>query len=497
MSLNDLPPELTDLVVSYLCLLESPDYEWSSDSPRAKPQIAKYACASINLQNAVEKHMFRHLILDDVDLYTFAPLIAVSPRRTAILRSVTFIPTLPDPNDHTCQSKSSCQQANDKAFSVAIQNLYTALHFCDGIEGKHPLRLILGPTRAPIDDDDAGPQLDFERHSRWQFGGRICLNPADRVTQFTCFADSGWHAYVTPASIPNLLKGLPEVEDVFLNMKDNKMNTPGLWTELRMDFARRLRRVNLPALTHLHLSYRYEAPLDERFVYSPARKTGGRPAGTQDALSTSIHRLIAACPKLKTVYVNGPICLDESLFWPHKAQPNEARWPSLESLIIEMSAVRPDGGWYLDRHPDMPLDEPENLFGDSDDESEAGLADPFEDPEYFDALTTGNAFKLSCRSQPNESLECVLEAAARAAKTMPSLCSLAFTIHVNSCPRTDYEPGAFGFVYQKKGHTFKEEPLPCSEILWVGPREWKMSKSLEEGWKEVLGAEAEIQYRGW
>ena len=137
------------------------------------------------------------------------------------------------------------------------------------------------------------------------------------------------------------------------------------------------------------------------------------------------------------------------------------------------------------------------LFGDSDDESEAGLADPFEDPEYFDALTTGNAFKLSCRSQPNESLECVLEAAARAAKTMPSLCSLAFTIHVNSCPRTDYEPGAFGFVYQKKGHTFKEEPLPCSENLWVGPREWKMSKSLEEGWKEVLGAEAEIQYRGW
>ena len=446
----------------------------------------------MNLQLAVEKHLFRHLILEDVDLYTFAPLIAVSPRRTAILRSVTLIPTFPEPNEHACQSKSSCQQANDKAFSVAIQNLYTALHFCDRIEGKHPLRLTLGPTRAPIDDDDAGPQLDLEEHSRWQLGGRTYLNPAPRVTQFTCFAD-GDEAYVTPASIPNLLKGLPKVEQVILNMKDDKMDVSGLWTELRMDFARRLRRVDFPLLTRLHLSYGYRAPLDERFVYSPARKTGG----TQDALSTSLHRLIAASPNLKTVFLNGPICLDESLFWPHNAQPGKGRWPSLESLFVEMSSVRPDRGWYLDSHPDFLHDEPTNLFDDSDSESEADLPDPFQDPDFFEALTTGNAFKLACRSQPNESLERVLEAAGRAAKTMPSIRSFVFTMRVDACPRTDYQPESFCFAYGKKGHTFEEASLPDSEILWVGPREWKMSKSLEEGWREVLGTEGAIQYRGW
>jgi hypothetical protein len=487
MSLNDLPAELTALVVSYLCLLESPDYDLTTDSPREKPYIGKYACASINLQNAVERHMFHHFILEAGDLPTFAALIAASPRRRALLRGITFVPTLPEPIGHPCHRKSSCQQVNDKAFAVAMKNLYTVLHFCDRIEGKHPLRLILAPPRAPVAIDDAGPQLDLWRHSRLQFGGRTFLNASDRVTRFVCFADG--QAYIAPASILNLLKSLPKVEEVTLDMQD-KMDVRSLWTELRTDFARRLRRLHLPALTRLCVTYRYEAPLDERFVYPPARKTGERFAGTQDAFSASFHQLLAACPKLKTVYLIGPVCVDESLFWPHNAQPNEARWPNLESLTVDMSAVRPDGGWYLDSHPDMPLDEPENLFDDSDSESEASIADLIFDPEFVNAFTTGNAFKLSYRSQPNESLERVLEAAARAVKSMPSLGSFIFTMRVGSCPRTDYEPETFGFSYVNGGHA-------CSALLWRGPSEWKMSNSLEEIWKEVLGAKPVIGHRVW
>jgi hypothetical protein len=493
MSLNDLPAELMALVVSYLCLLESPDYDLSTDSPREKPYIGKYACASINLQNAVERHVFHHFILEADDLRTFAALIAASPRRRALLRTVTFVPTLPDPIEHACHSESSCQRVNDEAFAVAMQNLYTALNFCDRIEGKHPLRLILAPPRAPDPNDDAGPQLNLWRHSRLQFGGRTYLNPSDRVTRFVCFADG--QAYVAPASILNLLKSLPKVEEVTIDIEDDKMRVPGLWIELRTDFARRLRRVHLPALTRLCLTYRYDAPLDQRFVYSPARKTGER--STYDALSTSLHQLLTACPKLKTFYLSGPVCVDESLFWPHNAQPDETHWPNLESLVVEMSAVRPDGGWYLDRHPDMPLDEPVNLFDDSDNESEVSFTDLIFDPEFFDAFTTGNAFRLSCRSQPNESLERVLEAAARATEVMPSLGSFVFTLRVDGCPRTDYEPETFGFTYGKKGYGVKEDPLPCSVMLWRGPREWKMSESLEESWRQVLDAEAEIHHQVW
>ena len=490
MSLNDLPAELTALVVSYLILLESPDHDLSRDSPRVKPPIGKYACASEGLQSAVEAHMFRHLLLDVDDLRTF--VIMLSPRRQALLRSITFIPTLPDPIDHECASDSFCQQANHKAFYVAMQSLYNVLHVF-GRDSKQPLRLILGPPRDP--SPDTGHRLDISKHSCLRFGSRTYLEDVDWVTRFTCFADG--EAYVAPASMMNLLKSLPKVKEVTINMEDDKMRVPGLWIELRAEFARSLRRVHLPDLTNLHLIYPYEEPLDQRFVYSPARgTTRGKP--TQDALSTAFHNLLTASPNLKTVYLSGPVCFDESLFWPDNAKPNnEARWSNLETLTIEMSVVRPDGGWYLDSHPDMPLDEPENLFIDSDDESEVSLTDLIFDPDYLYAHGTGNFYKLSCRSQPNESLERVLEAAARAAKTMPSLRSFTFTMRVEACPRTDYEPKTFASSYAGNGYKIEDKPLPYSFLHWCGPSEWKMSESLEKSWKEVLGAETMIYYQEW
>jgi len=295
----------------------------------------------------------------------------------------------------------------------------------------------------------------------------------------------------------NLLKSLPKVKEVTINMEDNKMRIPGLWTELRADFARSLRRVHLPDLTNLHLIYPYEEPLDHRFVYLPQRRKTGR-RSTQDALSTAFHNLLAASPNLKTVYLGGPVCFDESLFWPNKAKPNnEARWPNLESLTVEMSAVRPDGGWYLDNHPDKSLDVPVDLLNvdASDDESEVSFTDLISDPEFLYAHGTGNAYKLSCRSQPNESLERVLEAAACAVKSMPSLRSFTFTMRVDGCPRTDYALREFGFLYSDKRCKVEDRPMPCSVLQWRGPSEWKMSESLEKLWKEVSDAELSILSR--
>jgi hypothetical protein len=181
-------------------------------------------------------------------------------------------------------------------------------------------------------------QLDLSKHSCLRFGGRTCLEDSNSVTRFTCFADG--QAYIAPGSMMNLLKSLPKVKEVTINMEDNKMRIPGLWTELRADFARSLRRVHLPDLTNLHLIYPYEEPLDHRFVYLPQRRKTGR-RSTQDALSTAFHNLLAASPNLKTVYLGGPVCFDESLFWPNKGKSNnEARaaksMPSLRSFTFTM-----------------------------------------------------------------------------------------------------------------------------------------------------------------
>lgn len=186
---------------------------------------------------------------------------------------------------------------------------------------------------------------------------------------------------------------------------------------------------------------------------------------THDAFSTSLHNLLVACPKLQTINLDGPICIDESFFWPQDPGSDEPRWSDLEHLWARLSAARPDGGWWLDSHPGMPLDEP--IFvndresnspdnGDLDNQSySSGFSDDSPAPDKHDAhlegLQTGDAFHLAFRSQPIESLERLLEAAARAARNMPSLCDMSVSMRVADFPRTDGRQ-EFEMRYEAKGN---------------------------------------------
>jgi hypothetical protein len=512
MSLNDLPPELTDLVLSYLIISECLLPILKRSRYIEPTQIAKYACTSRNFQYAVERHLFLNLTLQTDDLSTFEALVVHSPRRRALLRSITFIPTLPDPKGHLCYSESTCQRANDKAFAAAMDKLYTMLYACDLVEGRRPLRLTLGPPRPPTDrtaldmerlEADPGnwepsPRLDLGRHCRLQLKKQTDFAASKRVTAFTAYAHGP--IYLALGSILTLLKSHPEVEDITIDVGDEQRKPPGVRTLLRMDFARRLRHVPFLALTKLYLSYGHQEPLDQRFVNADVR--GTHKGFVQDALSTSLHKTLSACPKLKTVTLNGPICIDESLFWPHNTEADDNCWPDLESLQVLMSAVRPDGGWYLEGHPDFPLEEPVNVFSipefDSDDSDSASSLDDESDPVVEEALRTGNAFQLYFRSQPNESFQRVLEAAARAATTMPSLRTFSVATYVPDCPRSDSEQPV-EFVYLAKGVTQGPGavPTPQPQLKWCVPSEWKMSESLKETWATVLGPDGEISYDEW
>jgi hypothetical protein len=308
--------------------------------------------------------------------------------------------------------------------------------------------------------------------------------------------------YVALGSILTLLKSHPKVEEIWLTVGDEERKPPGLRTQLRMDFARRLRHVPFLALTKLYLGYGHQEPLDQRFVNADVR--GTHKGFVQDALSTSLNKTLSACPKLKSITLTGPICIDESLFWPHNTESEDDRWPDLECLIVVMSAVRPDGGWYLEGHPDFPPDEPISVYDipefDSDDsDSESESADDEEsDPVILEAMRTGNAYQLFFRSQPNEPLERVLEAAARAATHMPSLRTFSVLTHVPDCPRSDGEQ-PIGFEYQAKGvaHGSGTVPLHRPKLQWCAPSEWKMSESLKETWAIGLGPEGEISYDEW
>jgi hypothetical protein len=321
MSLNDLPPELTARFVFYLALLEPDMRPRSYVNP--KPRLSRYACTSFNLQTAIERHLFSKLSLKSDDLSAFEVTVARSARRRALLQYLRFTPVLPAYDIHACAQfeKPSDQQANDLAFTIALQRLYTILQACDAVEGETPFDLVLDTPFAPSDEshqdwDEAyaisrGWDSENRRevwsnryeHSYLQLDEQTELATSKRVTNFMVDADGP--RYVAPATAITILKSHSNVRVLSLDLQDNERKSPDLRIQLRTDFARRLRDIRYTTLTHLNLSYRYEEPSDQRFVNADVR--GIDKASTHDALSTSLHNLLVACPKLNVIDLDGPI----------------------------------------------------------------------------------------------------------------------------------------------------------------------------------------------
>ena len=537
--MNDLPQELMARVISYLALLETPIME-PPYVPRLppyvppKPRLSQYACASANLQFAIERCLFSRLALKSDDLSTFETLVAHSTRRRALLWCLSFTPVLPAYDIHACAQFENPydQQANNEAFATAVKSLYTILHECDAVDGETPLRLRLDTPFAPSDEshqdwnevygNSRGSDSDSRQegwkhryeHSYLNLDEKMDLPALGRVTTFIVSANGP--RYIAPATVITLLKSHPQVQSLPLGLQDNERKSPELRIQLRTDFARRLQDVRCSDLTYLDLGYRYEEPCDQRFVNADVR--GAHEGSTHDALSTSLHNFLVACPKLKTINLDGPICIDESFFWPQNPgadEPgaDEPRWPDLQNLWVRLSLVRPDGGWWLDNHPGMPLEEATavnerdpNSSDDDDLDNQPDLrgfsddSPPTEKHDaHLEALQTGDAYYCSFRTQPTDSLERLLVAAARAATNMPKLRALSVTMGVASCPRTKDKELEFSMIYEAKG-TLQGRmmvPSPCPELRWCVPSDWEMNENLEKLWRSVMGSAGEFTYDRW
>jgi len=247
---------------------------------------------------------------------------------------------------------------------------------------------------------------------------------------------------------------------------------------------------------------------------------GAHASPHNDAFSISLRQFLIAAPNLESVTLGGPICIDESLFEPSDSLSSEIRWLDLCELRIEMSAVRPDGEWYLDEDLDVPRDEPsrQNLRAlgeiddadgelDSDTESSAFSDDSFfaQDelqPDDFDphreALRTGDAYILSFRFRPNAAFEKVLEEVARLAD-LNDITHLSLRMGVAGCPRTDQRAEMFELEMEAKSELdSSRENDSLSSRLYLGvPREWQMSDTLAALLKSSLGPKGVITYERW
>jgi hypothetical protein len=515
MSLHDLPPELMDRVLFYLAQLEM-----SSDYIKPSPHISQYASTSFNVQHAVEQHLFSRLSIKSDDTPMFEKLITQSPRRRALLRRLSFTPVLPAYDEHTCArfERLTDQQANDGVFTIEMSRFYSAIRDCNNL-----LFVMLESPYSPTDRLSPGANkwennsLKDKRyaHSHLNLAHLSDAPLLNRVTTFGVVGDGP--RYVTPCSTFALLRCHPRVETLELVLDDNERRYPELRAKLRTDFAHDLSTTQCSAMKRLELYYRCEDPADQRFSNADVR--GMRGTSSADAFSLSLRQFLAAAPKVEFVRLDGPVCIDESLFEPQDTLPDQGRWQGLRDMCIRMSAVRPDGGWYLDEQPTIPRDEPsrQNHKDLDDDDDELLMASDsesatFSDDSFFaqdalppddydphrEALRTGDAYVFRFRFLPNPAFEKILEAAARFAISN-GLVSMWLSMGVDGCPRTNYQAEVFEFEYDSSQHMGPPTTATssCPTLSVHAPHEWRMSQTLAELWKTKLGEEGVITYHRW
>lgn len=523
MSFNDLPATLTTQIVSYLALLETRE----NLIFRPKISISRYASISLRIQHAIEQRSFSRLTITSDDLATFEKLVARSRSRRAILRDVTFQAILPayDMNVCTRFERSTDRKRNDEAFSTALKNLFTVLLPFNEDDRQGPFRLAIDAPFAPgdrchRDDTFVNEYGDFDNdlsnarfaHSYLRLDHPSEMPCLNKVTEFDV-CNSGPRC-IAPGPIFSLLQSLPRVNELFLQLNDNEKLQAALRKQLRIDFTQALTSRQSANLTKFNIEYLHESPGDHRSKNIDVRNMTGSLA--DDPLSLGLSQFISSCEGLTEVRLGGPICVDETLF---TLIPDD-RWAHIKKFIVDLSCVRPDGGWYLDEHTRFPRDEPSRQDGrtsGSDDETWGTVAIPTSyteksiaseggddlPPDSYDkhaqGLQTGDAHILWFRSQPTEKLEQIWIAAARASALMPRLEMMTVGIEVAGCPRTDEQEQEFSFLYYAKGseRLDSDEPAPLPELRWTAPSEWEMSKELEAQWRKVMGPTGVITHEHW
>jgi hypothetical protein len=338
MPLHTLPPELMDRVLFYLAQLET-----SSDYIRPSPHIGQYASTSFSIQHAVEQHLFSRLSIKSDDTPMFEKLITQSPRRRALLRRLSFTPVLPAYDEHACArfERLADQQANDGGFATEMSRFYSAIRECNNL-----LSVMVESPYSPTDRllsegnkwEDNSLKLKRYAHSHLNLAHLSDAPLLDRVTTFGVVGDGP--RYDTPCSTFVLLRCHPQVETLELVLDDNDRRYPELRAKLRTDFAHDLSTTQCSAMKRLELDYRCEEPADQRFSNADVRSVRG--TSSSDAFSLSLRHFLAAAPKVDFVRLDGPICIDESLFDPQDILPDQGKWQGLREMRIRMSA-----GWWM------------------------------------------------------------------------------------------------------------------------------------------------------
>ncbi|KAF1818479.1 uncharacterized protein K489DRAFT_413764 [Dissoconium aciculare CBS 342.82] len=510
MSFAQLAPELLSIVVSCLKL--------------SGERLSKYATISSAFRGSVEAALFADLKLSSQELDDFERIIIPrSPGRRDIIGDLTLTIILPTYTEAQCAffERELDQRINNEAFTSSMLRLFSMLqHF-----RSRPLKLRLYYIYSPMDlpyradptkarwDADMGARKDLLTH-RYEYSYLHFLE--ERLEDLPIISQiTEWHVsadtprLLAPAAAAMLTSKFPSIRNIDWDLNDQNRRSPHARSRLRQEFSRHLANLRTPNVSNFKLGYMHYSPPNEGF------RNANLLCDSLDPFSTSLRKYLQTC-NLVRIVLSGPICLSGDFFWVAGEQKGLAEsWPLLKTFDLDLSIVRPDGGWYLQRDPGAsPGSDEEGLPDDdrslsdrSDDDfslhgSDLSFGTGERSPDVYnhshEDRYAGREPCRTFRSYPTSELEELFEAAAHAARHMTHAESFAAGF---SNIRRDGDLYDLDFQFFTSGHGGFGQ-LPAHEIrynrlLWRVPRGWRMGPQLERLWSIVIGEHGVVEYEEW
>ncbi|KAF4888165.1 hypothetical protein CGCF415_v014586 [Colletotrichum fructicola] len=317
--MEKLPQEIIDQIIDY-----SP---WLTGRHRAPT----FATVSKRFQLSIERHTFREIDINHVELERFADLFT-HPHRRNVLKHLGFKIKL-----LLCQKypEATERQANNKVATNAILNLLKCL-----CRWKKNCNIGLFITARPYQLGFSGTKLDYQYDYleilypeqlppvdciRWL----LLNNPESRKKP-------GFREF-SPLSYLALATKLPCLKGTFLSYTE-----PGEFLAFRQSLRENLVQAISKAPSMAKVYFNIDGP-----DYTGHDPPSLVPSQQEDSLSLALRRL---ADSVKRFRYSGP--LDPCFFWPSSLAKNpQPFWENVTYIFITLNPVAPSGTWYFRNGP--------------------------------------------------------------------------------------------------------------------------------------------------
>ena len=358
---NKLPFEVKTMVWSYI------DYDYPSDPfQRESVSLVPYTCVSREWQLAFERLTFRKVVVRSSRVSRFNEYVIA--HRMASLRTLRFRIIIPKfhPDDPVER-----RRWDNRAFTKSIKDLWALLKSIeDGCPNRQALKLRVHLSAQPSDSlcPFRNDLLDFadDRNS-----DDFRVREVDEVDEPDEFAKLSNWLQSKSMRIPQDLPVIPWVDELIWSGPDflgvfreihgvalmklaSRFNGLTYFeasfgddrhssTQAPSDLAREMSHLSLPRLSELVFNF-------DVLPHHEFNRLPNISSRSSDAFSVAVHRLLQS-PNLLQVNLGDPdlnrgVRFTPELFWPQLEEfggRQEPFWPCLQSIIVLISSVSPDG----------------------------------------------------------------------------------------------------------------------------------------------------------